>query len=263
MIVGICGLSGSGKDEVGKVLVKKHEFVAIAFADVMKRVCMEVFNFTEEQLWGDGKNEQDERYFSGHKLKWNDAEGAYICTLCGAEFEDDIGDGEKCFALTPRFALQKLGSWGRECYPDVWAEHTLRVAQELMADKEAGCGETLVEYHPTRGILHLDEDDPDLSAPPNGVVITDVRFKNEIAAIKKAGGKVVRITRPGHEEPKWNHASETEQLEVSDEEFDYLIDNSGDLHYLGLLVDRMMDVFGGKIIPYDEEQADVPPFKRR
>jgi hypothetical protein len=28
-------------------------------------------------------------------------------------------------------------------------------------------------------------------------------------------------------------------------------------------VDRMMDVFHGKIRPYDPEQADIPPFMRK
>lgn len=40
MIVGICGLSGSGKSAAGDMLVKNHGFIAVAIADVMKRICI-------------------------------------------------------------------------------------------------------------------------------------------------------------------------------------------------------------------------------
>ena len=253
MIVGISGLSGSGKSAAGDVLVKNHGFVAIAFADIMKRICMEVFDFTEEQVWGDGKNIADERY-------QRKARG-YACTE--AKFVGKLPPPGECeeldeltakakadMYLTPRYALQKLGSWGRECYPMVWAEHTLRVAKDILSEEA-------VHYSPVKGAF--------IGKPflKKGVVITDVRFKNEIAAIKEAGGKVIRIIRLGHMEPKWDHPSEMEQLDVPDEEFDYILHNVGDLYLLGLKVGTMLDVLRGKILPYDAEQADVPPFKRK
>lgn len=70
----------------------------------------------------------------------------------------------------------------------------------------------------------------------NGVVIPDVRFINEWTAIKAAGGKVVRIKRPGYENPQWNHPSETEQLLLEDDQFDYILHNDGGLEEL---VDRI------------------------
>jgi len=62
-IVGIIGKAGSGKDTVADML---HElrYDKIAFADPLKRFCMDVFEFTEEQLWGpsEKRSEPDERY---------------------------------------------------------------------------------------------------------------------------------------------------------------------------------------------------------
>jgi hypothetical protein len=40
------------------------------------------------------------------------------------------------------------------------------------------------------------------------VVISDVRFANEVEAVRNAGGKVVRIIRP-NTEPVDNHVSES------------------------------------------------------
>ncbi len=67
--------------------------------------------------------------------------------------------------LTPRYALQTLGTeWGRHCYPNVWAELGVRRA---------------------------------LASPAPLVVITDCRFVNEALAVRRAGGEVWRIVRPG------------------------------------------------------------------
>jgi hypothetical protein len=50
-----------------------------------------------------------------------------------------------------------------------------------------------------------------------GVVISDVRFKNEVDAIFKAGGSVWRIERPGAglQGVAAKHVSETEQTLIS------------------------------------------------
>lgn len=66
--------------------------------------------------------------------------------------------------LTPRRALQLLGTeFGRACYEDVWVDYAIRRAR-------------------------------DIGGP---VVITDVRFQNELDALHKVGGKVWYISREG------------------------------------------------------------------
>ena len=39
MIISISGLAGSGKDTIGNILIKKHNFTRIAFADALKSIC--------------------------------------------------------------------------------------------------------------------------------------------------------------------------------------------------------------------------------
>ena len=67
-------------------------------------------------------------------------------------------------------------------------------------------------------------------------IITDTRFPNEAEAIKKAGGIIVRINRPGVQ-PINPHPSETS---LDDWNFDAIINNDGDVadivHKVGLFL---------------------------
>lgn len=71
------------------------------------------------------------------------------------------------------------------------------------------------------------------------VVITDVRFKNEVTAIRKFNGKLVRIIRPdvGLSGMLGTHLSETE---LTTTQTDYTLSNDGTLVDLAAAVDRMM-----------------------
>lgn len=80
--------------------------------------------------------------------------------------------------LTARRALQELGMAGRSMHPDVWVRATMREIAKR---------------------------------PDRDHVISDVRFKNEAAAILAAGGSILRIVRPGLDRPAFaDHVSETE-----------------------------------------------------
>ncbi len=65
--------------------------------------------------------------------------------------------------VTPRHMLQSLGTeWGREMvHPDLWV----------------------------RVLLH--------NIPPSGAIISDVRFVNEAELIRKKGGLILKVERPG------------------------------------------------------------------
>jgi hypothetical protein len=196
MIIGFSGLAGAGKDTVADLLVKHYKFTKVALADPLKRICKDVFQFTDEQLWGpsEKRNEPDVRY---------PRDGGY---------------------LTPRYALQQLGTeWGRDCYNNVWVDYALRTADKIL--KPAPWDGTYSNYSQPKGLYSYLEG----SDRYKGVAIPDVRFKNEVDAIKKAGGFVVRLTRPSTTltGEAAQHASEQEQLEIPDSEFHFLIPNHG------------------------------------
>ncbi|HUU88441.1 MAG TPA: hypothetical protein VMX17_11915 [Candidatus Glassbacteria bacterium] len=67
--------------------------------------------------------------------------------------------------LTVRNVLTQLGAWGRSTNPDCWANSTIGSAKKI-----------LMNY----GL----------------VVISDLRFINELRIVRENGGKIVRIVRP-------------------------------------------------------------------
>lgn len=199
MIIGISGLAGSGKDTAADILVSQLGAVKISLADVMKRICQETFDFSEEQLWGpsEKRNESDKRYMRGY-------------------------EGSQPIYLSPRVALQFLGTdWGRNCYENVWIDYTLRIADKLLTSN--------AQYSRTKG-LWLDPE----SQPVKCVVIPDCRFRNEFNAIKATGGKLIRLKRAaaGLQGTEALHASETEQQSIRDTEFDYVVENNGTISEL-------------------------------
>lgn len=231
----VAGSAGAGKDTVADRLLAKHSFVRIAMADAIKRACQGFFEFTDEQLWGPSayRNAPDLRYPRPQSVTE----------------EDEY--------LTPRYALKKLGTeFGRDCYSNVWIEIGLRTAARLEA---GGC-----YYDQKSGLRTTSLVAGDAMAPKTDVVFSDIRFFNEALALREAGGKLIRVRRkmPGvyHND---GHASENELPTWPDDKFDYVIENDSDVHTLYLHVDRMLDVLKGKIMEYDAEQADIPPFLRK
>lgn len=199
MIIGISGKAGSGKDTAADVLVRDHGFVRIGLADPMKRFAEHLWHFTEAQLWGPSqqRNAPDPRYRRAN------------------------GEG-----LSPRHALQTLGSeWGRDCDPDVWIRYALMCAERLMSSR-------LLHYSGEQGLVYGSE-----RPIPRGVVIPDVRFANEMKAIRGAGGQVWRVTRgTSLDGAESRHVSETEQDMIADDAFGRVIRNEGALDDLPRLV---------------------------
>lgn len=225
MIVGFAGLAGSGKDTSSDILVRKHNFVKVALADPLKRICKEVFDFTDDQLWGPSasRNAPDARYV---RMK----RGALGTTYQGHDLPCTPSPPEDSY-LTPRFALQRLGTeWGRDCYGNLWIDYALRVAKALLSDPDYDylytAKEGLHDRQPrSPGCSHTPSH-VTVKRPYSGVAISDVRFKNEIDAIHAAGGMIIRMTRgEGLAGVAGEHRSETEQQGLDDELFDITIDN--------------------------------------
>ena len=67
MIIGICGLIGSGKDTIADYLVEKHNFTKMSFADKLKDAVSQMFEWDRELL--DGK--------TAASRKWREEPDAY------------------------------------------------------------------------------------------------------------------------------------------------------------------------------------------
>ena len=111
---------------------------------------------------------------------------------------------------TPRHAMQTLGTeWGRDLiHPDIWVNMWTRAYEKL------GCG-TPRKVQP--------------------IVADDVRFANEVDAIKRLGGTIVEVRRP-HYGYSRSHRSETGLGKA-----DQYIGNAGDLNLLQAQVDILLN----------------------
>ena len=244
-IIGIAGRrtdlssAGAGKDEVAKILAKNHGFAIVSFADEIKRTAMRWYDFDPAQLWGSRKEEPDLRYPRDHgpwKLIPNTETDA-VCACCGVRAKQEIWmqDGIPRFAprpeglpqcyLTPRWVCRFLGTEaGRMFWFDTWVSLTIRIAKKLLEEENSyGCR---WEYDPTRGAVITYTA---VHAPHAGVVIPDVRWPaaNEGEVIKKAGGQLWLVERPGTAQQGTaiaKHDSETQP--IPDEVFDKIIKNN-------------------------------------
>jgi hypothetical protein len=137
-----------------------------------------------------------ERDYSFRRLRFAGAIKTMIGTMLGcagisSQRVNDMIDGKyketPCDELagkSPRFAMQSLGTeWGREFIsPNIWVDITM----------------TGVDDYLSQGI---------------SVVLDDVRFPNEVNAIKDAGGTIVRVMRDHDSIPQAGHKSEGQLLE--------------------------------------------------
>jgi len=191
MIIGIWGWAQAGKDTVADHLCSDWEFSKIFFSWKMKEVCKDIWDFSDEQLYGDLKEVPDERYpLSGLCPNCHmpcpvrpDGNGnVYWCIPCNRGYPKH---------LTPRLALQSLGSeYGRTLYRYIWINHTFRYIDER----------------------------PDVL----NWVISDVRIADEFNAIKNRGGIIIKLRRGGK---RFNHESENEIASMPEEQFDLVLED--------------------------------------
>ncbi len=261
-IVGVNGNIGSGKDTVADRFVEQG-YTKVSLADPMKRFAQKVFGFSEEQLWGpsDNRNTWDERYFEGSDAWLLAAEACreysedWIKTLLPDATEDVIVDAEwdlqEWFGsllethpdLSPRVCLQLLGTeWGRQTlYENVWVDYMELVAEELFTVDEA-C------YERQHGLMYTKAG---IVQTSDGVVVPDVRFKNEFMFCKDNDYPIIKVRRPETDAKAaqtgiTRHASETEQEDFDITLFDVVIENVGTLEDLLFMADTLADTYANK-----------------
>jgi len=112
MIIGVCGLIGSGKDTIADYLMNIHEFRRDSFADTLKDAVSAVFGWDRDMLEGRSKSSREWR-----------------------EQPDEWWSGRLNQTITPRWILQY---WGTEVcrrgfHDDIWIaslENKLRSSQD-------------------------------------------------------------------------------------------------------------------------------------
>ena len=134
-------------------------------------------------------------------------------------------EGLELIKPTARFLLQFIGTnlFRNQLHPEIWV-NTLMSEYKL--------------YKETKPFVNLTLKDEEY---PNWI-ITDMRFPNEMEAVKKRGGITIRVNRPcdtcggsGYHKmscpvsKSGEHYSETA---LDSAEFDYVVDNNSDIQSL-------------------------------
>ncbi|RTK92531.1 MAG: hypothetical protein EKK61_03795 [Rickettsiales bacterium] len=262
MIIGISGKIGSGKDTVGKIiqylinsdLIKEmsfkdfnksysqnflyeHDWQIKKFASKLKQIVsiltgIPIEDLEKQEIKNKVLGEEWERWYNYHyKLKTNNNPKGRLDNYCATQIEVEkqhnlISNSisEHSFTvekLTVRKLLQEIGTDAMRdvIHPNIWIN-------ALFSD-----------YKPIGDYPIIKEDKyiKDEYIYPNWI-ITDVRFPNELEAIKDKKGISIRLEREQefsmfNEEAisKHSHPSETA---LDNAEFDYVIDNNGTIEEL-------------------------------
>lgn len=276
LLVGISGLvydnagnkgnAGAGKDAVADILIKDFKYTRVAFADPMKRFVQEVYQFSDEQLWGpsEKRNAPDPRYrrtpmrveskhIEDAPTFWDRINGVEkpprLHEVVSQEIKDitdqEVFDTIDGAYLTPRHALDQLEEkWGRSCWPDTWAHYAMTMAQKVLENPDRNW------YDPKLGLVdrYVNTQDGWQTREGwyriQGVCFSDLRFKNEFLTIRRNSGIVVRVKRPVRSVVLGSgHQSENDLNDVPDHRFDYVIENTGSLDDLANHVKTMVETF--------------------
>jgi hypothetical protein len=162
-----------------------------SFADPLKVICHSLFGLTKGQCWG-----TDEQKNTTTMLKWENMPGV----------------------VTPESEGNIQSKWNAEMLGIVLHESGPMTASELLQFFGTNIMRKMYEPVWVNATINKIKQEGSLRS-----VISDVRFPDEADAIKKAGGKLIKLTRSVSKD---SHPSETALDNYIN--FDYVIDNSGD-----------------------------------
>lgn len=241
-IIAVFGKSKTGKNTVADMIAaSRKDVIQIAFADKLKQVCMDLFGLTTQDLNTEEGKARPTRMpcptcpmcrsinttlaattiafssFYDQPVYNHKGPRQVECRDCGAAGPADSFAG----FWTPRMILQHVGTEGvRRVDPDAWARCAMRTAMSALDN----------------GVDVVSSTSADRKAgdrfKPGLVVVTDGRFRSELAAVRAAGGIAWRLRRPetdGVATGIAGHASEVEIDGIPDSDFDEVIVNDGTL----------------------------------
>lgn len=172
-IVGLAGKSGVGKDTVALILKQDIANVeTVSFAKPLKEFVKDVFHFTDDQVYGNSKEVMVPINLASLQSYRVQCDLRTFADKAALEFAPNYGHlietVAKCIdaegRTSPRKLLQSVGTeYFRHYDAKIWVKMGLRTCDEL------------------------------LNAGANLVIITDCRFRDEMLAIKKVGGVVIKL----------------------------------------------------------------------
>ena len=268
-IIGISGKISSGKDTVGIIIQyltcihskhytfkewkerveefqSKHtsRFQIKKFADTLKDIICLLLGCTREQLEdADFKNKELSEEWWYYNIP-NPSFGGLVNYLDNNLSEEDkkICDARYLVKPTSRMLLQLLGTeCGRNIiHPNIWVN-------ALMSEYDEGWRDELSNYDSAEEWWNSPESINGLNPYNiNDWIITDMRFPNELKAVKSRGGITIRVNSnfkhggngasvykgPSKGNRKVEPVEHESETALDSTEFDYVIDNNGTIEEL-------------------------------
>jgi hypothetical protein len=217
-MIGISGQAGAGKDCIANMVAELTNGTIIALADPLKQLVRGIYGFSDTQLWGDSKERSVGSLASFSlidKIALKSIPFGKRPHYRGpvARFIDDhkLKISSTLTEYFPRAALQEIGNGIREIAPNHWIDKNAALINESLKTGKA--------YNRVRGTLE------DAAKPVNLVIVPDLRYRDEILALKQKGAFLIRVVDPSatNVDP---HVSEVQQLEVPNFWFDLVFTNT-------------------------------------
>ena len=260
-LIGISGKISSGKDTVGKIIriltssphftneavldflekdLYESEWQIKKFADKLKDIVCILIGCTREQLEDESikSKELGEEWWYWYM----ELDGGYspiiLDYLTTTKKELKNYEGLELIKPTPRFLLQFIGTnlFRNQLHPEIWINSLMSEYKPLYGyqttDSKINIGGISIPIP----VLDIDK-----RVFPNWI-ITDMRFPNEMEAVKKKGGITIRVNRPcnicggsGYHKmscPVSKSGEHYSEIALDSADFDYVVDNDSDIQSL-------------------------------
>ena len=210
------------------------------FADKLKDIICILINCTREQLENESfkSKELGEEWWYWYMERDGGYSPIILDYLTTTKKELKNYEGLELIKPTPRFLLQFIGTnlFRNQLHPEIWVNSLMSEYKSLYGYQTTDSKITIGDISiPIPGL------DIDKRVFPN-FIITDMRFPNEMEAVKKRGGITIRVNRPcnicggsGYHKmscpvsKSGEHESETI---LDSAAFDYVVDNNSDIQSL-------------------------------
>jgi hypothetical protein len=204
-ILALAGKISSGKDTVADIIKKidaESDWKIKKFASKLKEIATILTRIPSEMF----ENQDFKKTYLGNE--WDLTKKTDHTLIENGKAASEYVKSK----MTVRDLLQKIGTEAMRngLHPDTWVNALFADYKPVVKEWDELGNDTLVQY-------------------PNWI-ITDMRFPNEMQAVKANGGITIRVVRPSDKEiPLDLHPSETA---LDDAEFDYEIINDGTIEDL-------------------------------
>lgn len=191
MLIGFLGKKGTGKDTCCDYIASKYQFEKIAIANPLKEAIKILFDFSDDQVYGNSKENKDEY--------WN---------------------------IEPRKVLQYIGT-------DIFRNKINELIPNVENNFWIYCLEKKYLLPRAQGVIKTQLND---ISKKNNIIISDIRFQNEIDLIHKYNGIIIKLNR----NTNYLDSHESEK-NIDYLQGDFLIDNNDQIDKLYQKLDLIME----------------------